>query len=61
MYILPAIALPRAFGSLIYVIGRRRFHIKKVDFLCSAAGLILGQGISSLSALVLKALGVQGI
>ena len=52
MYIVPAITLPRALGSLILVIGRCRFGIKNFVLLCSATGLILGQGIFSLVALI---------
>ncbi|KAI9779864.1 MAG: hypothetical protein M1839_007177 [Geoglossum umbratile] len=58
MYIVPAITLLRALGSLILVIGRDRFNIKSFVLLCSATGLILGQGIFSLIALLFDAVHV---
>ena len=58
MYIVPAIILPRALGSLILVIACSRFGIKSFILMCSATGLILGQGIFSLVALLFDALHV---
>lgn len=58
MYIVPAITLPRAAGSLIMVYGRRRFNIMSYVFICSATGLILGQGIFSLISLLFDVLHV---
>lgn len=55
MYIVPALTLPRALGSLILVIGRSRYGIESFVFMCSATGLILGQGIFSLVALIFDA------
>lgn len=56
MYIVPAITLPRALGSLIYVIAQRNFGIESFILMCSATGLILGQGIYSLVSLIFDAL-----
>lgn len=58
MYILPAITLSRALGSLVLVRGRSRFGIKTIVLLCSATGLILDQGIFSIVALFFNLLGV---
>lgn len=56
MYIVPAITLARFLGSLILVIGTKRFGINSLVLVCSATGLILGQGLFSLIALLLDAL-----
>ena len=57
MYIVPAITLPRAFGSLIFLLGRKRFGIESM---CSATGLIFGQGIFGDVALILDVLSLPG-
>ncbi|KAI3342591.1 OPT oligopeptide transporter protein-domain-containing protein [Ustulina deusta] len=61
MYISPAISLPRAIGSLILVIGRSRFGISDFVFMCVATGLILGQGLFSLLALLFDALNLSAL
>jgi hypothetical protein len=58
MYIVPAITLPRALGSLFLVIGCGRLGIKSFVLMCSATGLILGQGIFSIFALLFDAVHV---
>lgn len=51
MYIVPAITLSRALGSLILVVCRDRYGVKYFMLLCCATGLILGQGLFSIVAL----------
>lgn len=48
-------------GSLIFVIGRRRYGIESFVFMCSATGLILGQGLFSLVTLLFDALHVPKV
>ncbi len=56
MYVVPAITLSRAVGGLILLVGRSRLGIKSFTLICSATGLILGQGLFSLVALLFDAL-----
>ncbi len=56
MYVVPAITLPRALGALILVVGRGWLGIKDFTLICSASGLIFGQGLFSLVALLFDAL-----
>lgn len=58
MHIVPAITLPRAFGSLIFVISRDRYNVKTFVLMCSATGLILGQGLFSIVSLLFDAVDV---
>jgi uncharacterized oligopeptide transporter (OPT) family protein len=58
MYVVPAITLPRALGGVVLFIGSRRFGIDQFTFICSATGLILGQGLFSLVGLMFDALHV---
>ena len=56
MYIVPAISLPGALGSVILIIGHNRFGIENFILMCSATGLILGLGVFGLVALAFDAL-----
>lgn len=58
MYVVPAITLPRALGSLVFVVGRNRLGTNKIKFMCCATGLVLGQGLFSIVALGFDALHV---
>jgi uncharacterized oligopeptide transporter (OPT) family protein len=56
MYLVPAITLPRALGSVILIIGHNRLGIENFVLMCSATGLILGQGLFSIVALAFDVL-----
>lgn len=58
MYLPPALTLTRALGGLIHYCARHYFHVNQVILICSASGLILGQGIFSVFNLILGVLGV---
>lgn len=58
---MPAISLPRALGGLILALGRTRFGIGHFSLICSATGLILGQGLFSIVALVFDAIRVPTV
>ncbi|KAI9172707.1 putative oligopeptide transporter [Paramyrothecium foliicola] len=52
MYIVPAISLPRALGGLLMVVGQRKYSLRSFTLMCCATGLILGQGVVSVLALI---------
>lgn len=56
MFIVPAITLPQALGSLILLICRDRYGVKYFMLLCCATGSILGQGVFSIVALSANAI-----
>lgn len=53
MYVVPAITLPRALGSLILVVCQKVYGVKYFVLLCCATGLILGQGLFSVVSIVM--------
>lgn len=55
MFIVPAITLARFIGSLILIIGAKRLGINLMVLICSATGLILGQGLFSMITILLDA------
>lgn len=61
MYVVPAITLPRAIGGLLLVVGQTQFGVKNFTLICSATGLILGQGLFSLVGLLFDALHVSTV